>query len=115
MFARNNPFAIMITLMSINPTAHAGWHDWSQSSRNDAIVDEDEWGDQCKIWVQQYVVTGASGLWLIPSNSSNVCYWNYGAHVVGRSGYIEYAPSPARSYRCNSAHPTGRVRTPSSL
>jgi hypothetical protein len=50
------------------------------------------YGGQCKTWVQQQVVPSASGLTgLIPATSSNYCYWNYGAYVVGRAGSIEYA------------------------
>jgi hypothetical protein len=77
-------------------SAMAGWHDWSQMERNQAIVDETaNWDDgddggQCKIWVQE-IVYDASGSGLIPLNSNDACEWQYGAYVIGRSGYIEYA------------------------
>jgi hypothetical protein len=74
----------------------AGWHDWTQTERNQAIVDETanwddgDYGGSCKVWAQT-VVYNASGSWLIPLNSSNACYWQDGSYVVGRSGYIENA------------------------
>jgi len=76
--------------------ALTGWHDLSQSARNQAIVDETaywddgDWGDQCKVWVQT-IVNDASGIsGLIPTNNGT-CYWNYGSYVVGRSAYIHTA------------------------
>lgn len=89
--------ATLVTVLYCD-MASAQWHSWSQSARNGAIVDETaEWdngddGGQCKMWVQQDVVPNASGLTgLIPTTSANVCYWNYGSYVVGRSGYMEGA------------------------
>ncbi len=78
--------------------AVSNWHSLSQNARNQAIVDEvANWstgddGGQCKTWVQLNVVPNASGLsGLIPTNSSDVCYWNYGQYVQGRSQSISSA------------------------
>ena len=88
-------FLFAALFMAVNTNqAYAGWHEWSQSIRNQAIVDETanynegDDGGECKVWVQN-VVNDASGSWLIPTNSGNDCYWSYGAYVSPRSGYIE--------------------------
>jgi len=87
-----------VAISFTSSTAFAGWHEWSQTDRNNAIVDEvaywdtGDYGGQCKAWVQTDIVPDASGLsGLIPTNSSNVCYWNSGSYVQGRSQSISSA------------------------
>jgi hypothetical protein len=76
------------------------WHYWTQSQRNQAIVNtafndlNKNVGVQCKPWVQN-VVWAASGhqVWLPPTaNGSLGWYWEfnaqYSSYVVGRSGGI---------------------------
>lgn len=89
-------FVVSLSLSSAS-SALAGWHEWSQSIRNQAIVnraaqdDGDYVGENCKEWART-VVKGASGnLADIPSTHPDLYYWYSDSNVVGRSGLIEYA------------------------
>ena len=87
---------VIITLFIGTNSSFAGWHEWSQSSRNQAIVNEaNSWSDgsyggQCKVWIQGSVVWEASNysVWL-PTNY-DYCSWNYHPYVVGRSAMLNY-------------------------
>lgn len=73
--------------------ATAGWHEWSQAARNQAIVneansyDDGDDGGQCKVWVQNVVYDASSGSVWPPTNADN-CSWNYSPYVVGRSALL---------------------------
>ena len=76
--------------LSSVPQAIAGWHEWSQTTRNQAIVDKSyadlgKWGGQCKKWVQKVVSLASGGAVTIPGNmpDPNDYRWYSGAYVVG--------------------------------
>lgn len=85
---------VLVSFSFVSSSASAGWHDLTQTQRNQAIVSEaNSWSDgsdggQCKEWVQADVVWEASDytVWL-PTNNG-YCTWNYHPYVVGRSALL---------------------------
>jgi len=71
-------------------SAFAGWHDLTQTQRNQAIIDEAQsWttgddGGQCKEWVRTVVLNASGNLVNIPSNDG-YCEWGYDAYVKERN------------------------------
>ncbi|MEA3463661.1 MAG: hypothetical protein U9R14_01105 [Patescibacteria group bacterium] len=70
----------------LNSAAYAGWHDLTQSQRNQAIVDEAEswttgdYGSTCKEWARTVVKNASDDVVNISSNSGN-CEWGYHADI----------------------------------
>lgn len=93
-------FVILSQLLMVASVSSvlAGWHDWSQYSRNQAILDrayEDDGyyvGVSCKEWARDVVYDASSGAVIIPSTVDPPgWYWYYHQYVVGRSSAIECA------------------------
>lgn len=89
-------FAMVVSLFCITSNAVAGWHDWSQITRNQAIVDrtyQDNThyvGKNCKEWARTVVYAASGGAVTIPSTQPNLYQWYADNNVVGRSGLIQY-------------------------
>jgi len=87
--------SLMIFCLSISSSAFAGWHDWTQAQRNQAIVNEAySWtngifGNECKVFAYNVVKNASSGCVLLPGNNGN-CSWKYSPNVTGRSQDIAY-------------------------
>lgn len=88
----------MVVSVFYMPTdAVAGWHEWSQIERNQAIVDRASQdnnsyvGQNCKEWARTVVYSASGGAVTIPSTHPDLYYWYPDNNVVGRSGLIQYA------------------------
>lgn len=92
-----NPAFLLILLIVTVPVQAAGWHSWSQSARNQHILDEtysyvnDYVGQSCKVWVQTIVSDASGGAATVPPNHPSLYMWYSGDDVAGRSGPIEFA------------------------
>ena len=90
-------FTMTMSLFGLMSGAVAGWHDWSQSTRNQAIVDRTyqdnthNVGQNCKEWARTVVYSASGGAVTIPSTQPNLYQWYSDSNVVGRSGLIQYA------------------------
>lgn len=92
-------FGLFVSLFCMATPASAGWHEWSQVSRNQAIVDRTYQnnthyvGQNCKEWARTVVYSASGGLVTIPTTqpSPNNYLWYSDPNVVGRSGLIQYA------------------------
>jgi hypothetical protein len=68
---------IAVFVFSFSSAAYAGWHDFTQSQRNQAIVNEaeswttGEYGNTCKEWIRTVVKNASNYAVNIPSNSGN--------------------------------------------
>lgn len=87
---------LSVGMVSAN-AAMAGWHDLSQSQRNQAIVDRAVQdnnvcvGQSCKEWVRTVVYSASGGAVTIPSTVDPPgCWWNYGSYVASGSTRIEW-------------------------
>jgi hypothetical protein len=89
--------ALVFSVLSYIPVASAGWHNLSQYSRNQLIVDRafddvDTYvGESCKEWARTVIQGASSGAVTIPSNSSSQCSWYSHPYTIGYSGYLEWA------------------------
>lgn len=94
---------LAISMFGIN-NVWAGWHEWSQGTRNQAILNEayKDLGKNfssfnpplnCKLWVQQRVIKNASGgLVTLPATVDPPgWYWSPHQYVRSRCGRIEDA------------------------
>ena len=111
MKTRYSLLPILMFLISFFTTADAmaGWHSWSQSTRNQAIVDETYQynntyvGESCKEWARTVLYGASNGAVTIPSTAAALYYWYSSSNVVGRSGLIEYAqPGEVVQMKLNS-------------
>lgn len=105
--------AVLITALITGATkAMAGWHDWTQQQRNQAIVDRayednNDWvGVSCKEWVRTVVYDASIGTITIPATHPDLYYWYPHTYVVGRSALIQYAqPGEIVQMKLNSGYP----------
>lgn len=112
-FTLSAVMAIWVMTLTIGAAkATAGWHDWTQQQRNQAIVnraydDNNAWvGESCKEWVRTVVYDASSGAVTIPSTHPDLYYWYSHAYVVGRSGLIQYAqPGEIVQMKLTSGYP----------
>lgn len=91
-------FVILVSMLFVAESiAATTWHTLSQSTRNQAIInqtyqyDNTYVGLNCKLWARKIVYDASGKLVTIPSTSSNLYTWKPDNNVVGRSGLIQYA------------------------
>ncbi|MFH1187935.1 MAG: hypothetical protein V1688_03700, partial [bacterium] len=100
---------LVISMFAVN-SACAGWHEWSQRARNEAIlnaaykdinktlyktVNGKKVGVSCKVWVQDVVKNASNGAAVVPATTDTFpyYYWKPSKDVLSRSGRIESAVS----------------------
>ncbi len=91
--------------------ASAGWHELSQSARNQAITNaacrdlNQPVGLSCKLWVQKIVKNASNGAVSVPQTVDPPgYYWYYNCYVASRTGRIENAkPGEIVQMRVNLA------------
>ncbi|MFH1565511.1 MAG: hypothetical protein ABIC82_06805 [bacterium] len=88
-------FLLFVSFFIVS-VAHAGWHEWSQGVRNQAIVEATYKylnryvGVSCKVWVQKVVREASNGVVDVPMTVDPPgWYWYSSKYVLGRSGRIE--------------------------
>ncbi|MFH1187761.1 MAG: hypothetical protein V1688_02765 [bacterium] len=89
---------LVISMFAIN-SAYAGWHEWSQNSRNQAILNEayrdinKPVGLCCKDWAKRVVKNASNRLVALPATTDcyPYYYWKPSKDVLSRSGRIESA------------------------
>ncbi|MFH1565061.1 MAG: hypothetical protein ABIC82_04405 [bacterium] len=102
---------LLFTACCLTPnSAYAGWHEWSQRARNEAIlnaaykdinktlyktVNGKKVGVSCKVWVQDVVKNASNGAAVVPATTDTFpyYYWKPSKDVLSRSGRIESAVS----------------------
>ena len=92
---------ISTLMLSVNVYADGSspWHNLQQWERNQKIIDSsyqdiNQWGDTCKVWMQNLVYRASGNhVWLPLNDSSNVWKWQSDTH--GHIVYVnEYSSIP---------------------
>lgn len=89
--------SLLLSLFTVT-VAQAGWHELSQSSRNQAIINtacrdlNKKVGLSCKEWVQKVVKNASGGAVAVPQTVDPPgYYWYCSRYAVGKTGRIENA------------------------